>query len=171
MTRAYVIILALSACLGTVVSCSGSDGPDNSGSLTCFSQFGHDNGQKVTFTVDMSDTCVYALNLIARIDKKNPPDSVTIGIQIISPSGRQGKETVTYPSAYRAMASEATTDRRLRVASTSGYYDISWLYRDNIKPVENGEWTISIIRPQPQKSRIMGAGISLKTIPTARQQN
>ena len=129
------------------------------------------NGESrdASFTLDMSDSsCVYEVSLISRLTRKDIQDSVTFAVTITSPSGLQAGETVTFPSDYHALRSGAAdSDDRISTAWSTGHYDVSWLYRDNIEPVEYGEWQLTLSAVDTAESMI-GAGISIKRIPKVR---
>lgn len=158
--------LVLMACLLTA-ACS-SDKDNREGESMDFRILPHEENH-TSFTLDMSDsTCVYEVSLISRITRKERPDSVTFHIRLTSPTGMKASETVTLPSGYHALRSgPASKDSRISTAWSAGHYDVSWLYRDNIEPLEYGEWTMDITLADGTEG-VTGIGVSTVRIPIAR---
>ncbi len=137
------------------------------GSETVFRTLTEEDGNRASFDIEMSDsTGSYTMSLITRIQKGGgTPAALTMDITLASPSGASGTETVTFPSDYRAIrqyTKEHPEDERIRLASTPGYYDISWAYRDRIIPPETGTWHIDISLPDTADGKVLGLGITLE---------
>lgn len=127
-----------------------------------FQDFTKESGQKASFSFVMSDSaCVYTVDLMARFIKGQGPESVTVDIIIVSPSGIKGTETVTLPSDYSGISRylrENPSEKRIDIAGTTSYYDIRWQYRSGIIPQESGTWTMNVSFRDSTGS-ITGAGI------------
>lgn len=135
---------------------------------TLYRPFSEESGPAASFSLDFSDTaCIYSISLIVRLNKDSIPGNIRTDITLISPSGAKGSETVCFPSDYGAIkryVKSRPEDRRIRIASTPDYYDISWKYRDNIIPPEYGQWEILISMPDMKKA-IQGAGLTISKTP------
>lgn len=157
------LIRLMSAALACAAAVSCSAGHD---SWTWFRTFSCRDGQEVSFDIELSDSCVYSIDLISRLGKNVRTDSVTLCISFVSPSGLRAGETVTYPSDYpmlRQYLKAHPEDRRISTAATADYRDISWRYRDNVRPAESGTWTVSISIPDRGRA-VMGAGLTINTM-------
>ncbi|HIR95758.1 MAG TPA: hypothetical protein IAC05_06995 [Candidatus Coprenecus stercorigallinarum] len=168
MTRSTALHCLTAAVLCAVLtSCTVTPVPDSG-----FAEFSEENGMKITLPLDMSDsTCSYNLSLMARFIKGKGPESVTMDITVISPSGIRGRETAVLPSDYYGIRSHLRSnpsDSLIRIAGTTSYYDISWVYRSGIIPEERGSWKMEIaLRGKPEG--VLGAGYILDRIPYTKE--
>lgn len=127
--------------------------------------------REVAFDLDMSDSSsVYSIAVAARFTKKTDCKNVAMSIEAVSPSGRQGHETVLFPSDYSSVKNyiETSGDSRIELAGKAGSYDICWEYRENIFPEEKGIWQLKIAVPDTVPG-ITGIGIVLGKTPVAEQ--
>lgn len=168
MTRSAALHCLTAAVLCAVfTSCTVTPVPDSG-----FAEFSEENGMKITLPLDMSDsTCSYNLSLMARFIKGKGPESVTMDITVISPSGIRGRETAVLPSDYYGIRNHLRSnpsDSLIRIAGTTSYYDISWVYRSGIIPEERGSWKMEIaLRGKPEG--VLGAGYILDRIPYTKE--
>lgn len=154
-------------CASMIYACSGHN---DCGSRSFYTPVPEDC-KTVSFDLDMSDSsCVYSITLDSRFDRKFSHTSTPLHVEAISPSGKKGHEYITLPSDYNSIKNYtgSSDDRRIGTAGTSGYYDISWKYRDNICPDEKGIWKISVTVPDTVTG-ITGIGLTLDKIPLAEQ--
>lgn len=116
------------------------------------------------FPIDLSDSaCSYSVYLTARFLKNDMPDSAGFEIRIVSPSGKQGLERVTFPidpGAVRRFPSMKKEHTEMEAANTSAYCDIKWKYRSGIRPKENGIWMLEIT-PENAKG-LKGTGVIIE---------
>lgn len=150
------------------LSCSTTEDTD-----TLFQSFSGENSSAASFIIDFSDSaCIYSISLIVRLNKDSVPESIRTDISITSPSGHKGTETVYLPSDYGSLKRYIKShpdDRRIQIASTPDYYDICWVYRDNIIPTEYGPWKIGLFLPD-MKAKAQGAGITIRRKPVDTEQ-
>ena len=171
MRKPARIILPVCLLLSSVIiSCSQ---PENTS--TMFSTFQGDSGRKASFALDFLDsTGVYSLSLIVRLPKNSFPDTLSMGISFTAPSGVRGTETVSLPSDFNVLKryiKDHPEDTRIRLASTPDFCDISWKYRERIRPSEYGTWIMDITI-QDTGSDILGAGVTInKTTDTTANPN
>ena len=137
-----------------------------------FHNFKAGEKRQAVFEIDMSDTaCVYSIGLVCRFIRNFSADSTAFIIRMTSPSGYTASERVAFPSdinTVRNYIEESPSDGRLKAASTSGYYDLSWVYRTNIEPLENGTWTMSVTAAGAETAgNILGTGITITQTPVA----
>ena len=149
--RTVTALLTVTACM-IMVSCSGKGRSDDQDFyFTTMKSGGED---QVSFDIDLSDTTrVYAISLVSRFKQS-------------------GSERVTLPSDYRTVKDyikNSPEDGRIQAASAPGYYDISWLYRSNIRPQEYGEWTMTVSAVPEAGAGIIGIGVVINKIPLAGQ--
>ena len=168
--RTVTALLTVTACM-IMVSCSGKGRSDDQDFyFTTMKSGGED---QVSFDIDLSDTTrVYAISLVSRFKKDAECRNVTFTVSLTSPSGQSGSERVTLPSDYRTVKDyikNSPEDGRIQAASAPGYYDISWLYRSNIRPQEYGEWTMTVSAVPEAGAGIIGIGVVINKIPLAGQ--
>lgn len=167
---ATALLLIAAACM-MVISCTGKGRSDDQDFyFTTMKSGGED---QVSFDIDLSDTTrVYAISLVSRFKKDAECRNVTFTVSLTSPSGQSGSERVTLPSDYRTVKDyikNSPEDGRIQAASAPGYYDISWLYRSNIRPQEYGEWTMTVSAVPEAGAGIIGIGVIINKIPLAGQ--
>ena len=168
--RTVTALLTVTACM-IVVSCSGKGrSADQDFYFTTLKTGGE---ERVSFDIDLSDTtCIYGISLVSRFKKDAECSNVTFTVSLTSPSGQSGSERVTLSSDYRTVKEYIRNnpeDGRIQAASAPGYYDISWLYRSNIRPQEYGEWTMTVSAVPEAGTGIIGIGIIINKIPLAGQ--
>ncbi|HIZ85674.1 MAG TPA: hypothetical protein IAC04_04205 [Candidatus Coprenecus stercoravium] len=147
----------LTAWLCLAASCS---------SAPVFTTFPDKTGKQASFSLDMSDsTAVYALDLIGRFPKGRTQSRVALRIDITSPSGLKAGEEISLPAEYHSVKNAVCKqgDGRMETAATPTHYDISWRYRDNIRPSEYGIWTLTVSVPD-KDDNILGTGVRLHKI-------
>ena len=168
--RTVTALLTVTACM-IMVSCSGKGRSDDQDFYFTTMKTGGED--QVSFDIDMSDTTrVYAISLVSRFKKDAECRNVTFTVSLTSPSGQSGSERVTLPSDYRTVKDYIKNnpeDGRIQAASAPGYYDITWLYRSNIRPQEYGEWTMTVSAVPEAGAGIIGIGIIINKIPLAGQ--
>lgn len=132
------VIYILTLCIISISSCI--NGPLYDYDCVKINRNGHNCSDTITFSIETHDTtALHDIYFITRCDKDFISPTINGDIVIISPSGEITKTTISIPADKR------WSDGVIRRSSQNGIYDIEWLWKRGVKPLQMGVWNIELI--------------------------